>query len=229
MKLFPDLNKSIRDEKGQALILVLILMLVGGLIIAPLLGFMSTGLMAGQVFEKKTDELYAANAGVEDALWHLIYGGLVVAEGTPVTLTPFTMNDKTVNVTIENIIGEPVHKITSIAVGTAIESYVRIAITYVGDELPEGETIDGDVITDGAFWMNEDATIDGSIYAEGDVGLGKDARITGNVIAVGDIHKGGYFRGECRIMGMDGSPWRWRGYNRRQCLRQDGCRARWLC
>jgi len=65
------LNKSIRDEKGQALILALILLLIGGLIIAPLMGFMSTGLIAGQVFEKKMDGLYAADAGVEDALWKI--------------------------------------------------------------------------------------------------------------------------------------------------------------
>lgn len=62
----------IRDEKGQALILVLILLLVGGLITAPLLGFMSTGLMVGQVFENKMDGLYAADAGIEDALWKIM-------------------------------------------------------------------------------------------------------------------------------------------------------------
>ena len=38
----------IRDEKGQAMVLVLILMLIGGLIVAPLLGFMSAGLKAGR-------------------------------------------------------------------------------------------------------------------------------------------------------------------------------------
>jgi len=67
-----ELNKLVTDEKGQAFVLALILLVVGGLIIAPLLGFMSTGLIAGQVFEKKMDGLYAADAGVEDALWKLI-------------------------------------------------------------------------------------------------------------------------------------------------------------
>ncbi|MCL0084398.1 hypothetical protein M1N82_02525 [Dehalococcoidia bacterium] len=68
------LNKSIRDEKGQAMILVLILLLVGGLIIAPLLGFMSTGLMAGQTLENKMKEFYAADAGIEYGLWKLTKG-----------------------------------------------------------------------------------------------------------------------------------------------------------
>jgi Tfp pilus assembly protein PilX len=58
----------IRDEKGQTLILALILLIVGGLIIAPLLAYMNTGLLAGGVYERKTAELYAADAGVEDAV-----------------------------------------------------------------------------------------------------------------------------------------------------------------
>ena len=37
-------NKPIRDEKGQALILALILLVIGGLIIGPLLSYISTGL-----------------------------------------------------------------------------------------------------------------------------------------------------------------------------------------
>ncbi len=61
-----------RDESGQALLLVVILLLVGTLIVVSLLGFMSTGLIAGQVFEKRMAELYAADAGVEDALWNII-------------------------------------------------------------------------------------------------------------------------------------------------------------
>jgi len=68
------LNKLIRDEKGQTLIIVLILMVLGGLIIAPLLGFMSAGLKAGQVFEVKMEGLYAADAGIEDSLWKLLNG-----------------------------------------------------------------------------------------------------------------------------------------------------------
>jgi hypothetical protein len=62
---------TIRNEKGYVLITVLILLLVGGLILTPLLGLMSAGLLAGQVYEKKTDELYAADAGVEDAIWRI--------------------------------------------------------------------------------------------------------------------------------------------------------------
>jgi hypothetical protein len=65
------INKSIRDEKGQALILVMILMVVGGLIVAPLLSYMYTGLKAGQKYEFIAHEFYAADAGVADGLWQI--------------------------------------------------------------------------------------------------------------------------------------------------------------
>jgi hypothetical protein len=65
------MKKLIRNEKGQALILALILLAVGGLILAPLLAYMRTGLTAGEVCEVKTNELYAADAGVEDAVWKI--------------------------------------------------------------------------------------------------------------------------------------------------------------
>ena len=66
------LNKLIRGEKGQALVIVLILILLGGLIIGPVLNYMSTGLKVGkEVYENKMYELYAADAGIEDALWYL--------------------------------------------------------------------------------------------------------------------------------------------------------------
>jgi len=59
----------VKGQKGQALVAALILLVVGGLILTPLLGLMGTGIRSGQVFEQKVDEVYAADAGVEDAMW----------------------------------------------------------------------------------------------------------------------------------------------------------------
>jgi hypothetical protein len=65
-------RRLIREERGQALALVLVLLLVGGLVTAPLLDFMSTGLKVGkEVYEDKMYETYAADAGVEDGLWQI--------------------------------------------------------------------------------------------------------------------------------------------------------------
>jgi hypothetical protein len=85
----------IRNEKGYVLIAVLILLVVGGLILTPLLGLMSAGLLAGQVYEKKTDELYAADAGVEDAIWKIMYSDNI---SYPYHLAEYlTVNKKTVD------------------------------------------------------------------------------------------------------------------------------------
>lgn len=69
-------KKVARGEDGKVLILALVLLVVGAFILAPLLGLMSTGLVAGQIYEKKTAELYSADAGVEDALWKIRAGDI---------------------------------------------------------------------------------------------------------------------------------------------------------
>ena len=89
------LNKLRRDEAGQAFVIVLILLLMGGLMISPLLGFMSTGLIAGQANEERMLELYAADAGVEDALWKIINNQVPAEEDMPYSLT---VNGKNVEV-----------------------------------------------------------------------------------------------------------------------------------
>lgn len=43
-----------KEQRGYALPLVLIMLLLGGLIVAPLLAFMGTGLKSGMLFEDKT-------------------------------------------------------------------------------------------------------------------------------------------------------------------------------
>jgi hypothetical protein len=89
---------TIRDEKGSVLIMVLVLLVVGGLILAPLLGLMSTGLLAGQVYEKKTDELYAADAGVEDAIWRIQTNNLTFVNNSS---GPWSLTVNGKNVTVE--------------------------------------------------------------------------------------------------------------------------------
>jgi hypothetical protein len=64
-------KRLIKDEKGQALLTTLLFLLIGLLIITPALNFMGTGVKTGQVYEQKNDEIYAADSGVEDALWYI--------------------------------------------------------------------------------------------------------------------------------------------------------------
>ena len=64
-------SELIRNEKGQALPLVLMLLVVGGFTIGAVLTYVSTGLNVGQIQEERLAELYAADAGIEDGLWRI--------------------------------------------------------------------------------------------------------------------------------------------------------------
>ena len=161
-------KRLIRDEKGQTMVMALILLVVGGLIVTPLLAYMSTGLIAGEVYERRTAELYAADAGVEDALWQLKQ---LEPNPAKVPTTPgqslnyplnSTVNDKTIKVTIDMISGTQgggLYKVTATATSaggsnTTIESYVQTmplfwnnAITSTGDvKLKPDSEVYGDVM-----------------------------------------------------------------------------------
>jgi len=63
------LSKSIRNEKGQALAIVLALLAIGALTIVPLLHYTYTGLSASRIYDEKMELSYAAEAGLEDGIW----------------------------------------------------------------------------------------------------------------------------------------------------------------
>jgi hypothetical protein len=106
-------NRLTRDEKGQALVGTLLLLLVGLLILTPTLDFMGTGIMGGHIYEQKIDEIYAADSGVEDALWNirndfveaLLGGGYNEYDYSTPYDYPYVLsvNDLDVVVTIQNI------------------------------------------------------------------------------------------------------------------------------
>jgi len=108
------MKRLARDEKGQALMLTLLLLLIGSLIVTPVLSFMGTGVKSGRVYEQKDNEIYAADAGVEDAMWHIRYDtmdDLLGAAGySPYdysTTYPYPynlfINGENVTVTIQNV------------------------------------------------------------------------------------------------------------------------------
>ncbi len=106
------MKRSMKDQKGQALILVLLLLAIGSLIITPTLSFMRTGTQAGRVYEQKDCEIYAADAGVEDAMWRIRYesiGDVLGSSYTPYDYFsaypyPYNLfvNGQNVSVTIRN-------------------------------------------------------------------------------------------------------------------------------
>ena len=77
------LSGHLRGEQGQALVIVLALLMIGSLTLPPVLSHISTTLKTGRVYDNKTDELYAADSGIEDAIWQIKYDRLnVLAKGS---------------------------------------------------------------------------------------------------------------------------------------------------
>jgi len=163
-------KKAIRDEKGAALALALVLLVVGGLILTPLLGLMTTGLMAGQVYENKTAELYAADAGIEDALWKIQHGIEIPAGGYNLTV-----NDKYVWVTMDPIDTE---QFVSDLLGVDPKNWVASDWVIIGRIPQPGEaeiTISWNgsgngFLTDVGIWLDGTCSyVEGQTIPDGDI------------------------------------------------------------
>jgi len=189
------IKRLARDEKGASLVLVLILLLVGGLIIGPLLSYMGTGLITGDVYEMRTDELYAADAGVEDAIWKIQQGDVPVCPGDPEwSYNIADVNGKSMEISIEYV-GEGIYKITSIAVtddgggtaaitGTAIESYLSVSYmdfsSLLDNAIVSQDTIDIQPGTevDGDVWLPDEDDLDNKGAINGTVNDEEDFELT---------------------------------------------------
>jgi len=104
------LIKTIKSESGQALPIVLILLVLGGLLIAPCLSYASTNLNSGRVVEKNIYGLYAADAGIEDALWRL--------KNDPPAAYPYSYQLPDVNGLSVTVLTEQVTILYSVLVGS---------------------------------------------------------------------------------------------------------------
>jgi predicted acyltransferase (DUF342 family) len=180
-----------KDEKGRALELVLILLTVGGLVLTPLLGLTGTGLLAGQVYEQQTDELYAADAGVEDGIWHLQHGG------SPDDILEITMNGKAVTVEIEELPHDcnemATYEITSTATSQDGSSTTVVAqvtgITVYMDEMFYDHNA-GTVYIPNNVYVEEDVTLSAEVHIVGDLKAGgnvilNQGSLIGGIVCVG--------------------------------------------
>lgn len=108
-KLLKNITIQIHTEQaGQALILVLILLMLGSLVLVPALALSGTALKTGEIYETKTNEIYTADAGIDAGIWRIKYEFL----GPGYTPYDFdtaweyetdSINDMTANVTIQNV------------------------------------------------------------------------------------------------------------------------------
>jgi hypothetical protein len=137
-----------KSQRGQAFVLVLVFMLISSMIVTPLISFMFTGRLSTHRNEIRMDELYAADAGIEDAIQNI--KNKVIHE-TGASLPGSPGGSSSAYYLSTNITGKPVGPITityfpphtdnqTYAIkayamtkynsGTAITAYVRIANFY---------------------------------------------------------------------------------------------------
>ncbi len=194
-------KRLVRDENGRAILLALILLGVGGLIIAPLLDYMSTGLVSGEVYERKTDELYAADAGVEDAVWKIQQGDAPVCPGNPTwSYNISDVNGKSVAVTITYVDGQT-YRVVSTATGnsssTTIESYIEIVYGDYGGSGGSSvfdyalTSLGGNIDLGGNSDVESEVELEGDIHANGNIYLSGNAEIDGDATATGVVTTSG--------------------------------------
>jgi hypothetical protein len=193
-------KRAIRNEKGYVLITVLILLVVGGLILTPLLGLMSTGLLAGKVYEKKMDEYYAADAGVEDAIWRIQSNNLTFDGGNSSYPEPLTVNDRTVNVVVyrkdvdkKPCVIEYEYRILSIAdtdddggtaaidISTTIDAY--LSVSY----LDLSALLDNAIVSNNTINIQPGNEIDGDVWLPDEEDLNSKVDIDGEVKDEDDV------------------------------------------
>jgi hypothetical protein len=174
------MKRAIRDERGAGMLaLVLVLLVVGGLVLTPLLGLMGTGLISGQVYEKKTEELYAADAGWEDAVWRIQTNTLNLTTNNWSDPWQLTVNGKNVTVQVHREDFDPTcgenitYQILSVATtpGTGSDTTVDSYVKFVPG-------IDLNILG-------------GALVSRTDINLGKDSIINGDVIYCGTFTENG--------------------------------------
>jgi len=160
------LSKFIKGQKGQALPIVLVLLVLGGLVIAPTLQYASTSLKGHEVLERKGDELYAADSGIDYALFKMSNG--------ETTINDYQLNGKTVSVNITDT-GDGSYLVTSTA-SSAGGSSTTIR-TGVSGSASFAYLLDNAITSNGDITIKGDVV--GNVTASGTVD--GEENVTGNV------------------------------------------------
>ncbi len=202
-------------EEGLILPLLLVLLAIGGLLIAPTLGHGYTSLASTTVTEDRAQELHAADSGIEEALFWLMNGAADNAywtwdeETDSGSRVAYSINDSSVTVTVLPLplLGTNYYRVDSVATGprgtTTVLSQVWAAPgaheglpggDYEGDvyvdgdaTLPSHDHITGDLVVTGDLTLNAQSGVDGDITVSGDFIQHAQTTVTGNICAGGDI------------------------------------------
>lgn len=167
-----------KSEAGQLLVYVTIVLMLAGLIIPPLLGFVSGAGRTAQIRQDRMLHVYAADAGMEDAFYRIgnSTAGLPQSpEDDPWVSNISDVNGYYVDVEIYKEAEEGVYRITSTAtsdsgVSVTIESY-----TSLWD-----------------YW----SLLGSTCSSLGDIELSPNSEIWGNITLNGDVTGSGEIHGD---------------------------------
>jgi len=219
MSLFEKATKTIitigKQERGAVMVVALVVLLVGALMIPPTLHHIGTGTKAVTVFARQTDQVYAADAGVEYALrWlaSLDYDQRPGAGGANPTITSLNhgaahpgllgINGYDIDVSIEGLDTaiDELHddfKIVATLAGnvTSTTSYAHItaefsdALSYslyaLGDGIDDMQHPDIDL--KGKVGTISEVGDPADIFAIGDIGIDNNVTVTGTAYHTGAI------------------------------------------
>lgn len=188
MKIFNFLTKIKTQQKGQALLLAMIMLAVGGLIIGPVVGLVTTGLIAGQKIEITNKEYYAADAGIEKSIQWLRTEGMEEGD-TYAVLPPFSIQSYSVGVSITKLeTPEYAYSVTSTAGNAQVVANILYTPEIIGVFDSAVTALDGNVIIENnAQVVSAPETGEGNILANGNIEIGNNAVIDGDATATGSI------------------------------------------
>lgn len=173
-----------KGQSGQALIMALILLALGGLVITPLLMQTATNLKYHNMIQQETLRAYSADAGVEYGLCE-VFNNPEEYQSAPLDYS-YDINNTTVNVTAQYVPSMAAYKIVSTATSpdnrsTTIETYVIIEIGLFGNAF----ACDGNLEVIGCN-LTSDSPGGCDVYANGNVKL-LNSDVDGDVFASGTI------------------------------------------
>lgn len=194
------LKKILRNEKGFILPTALVLLVLGGLLLVPSVYLLQTSLKAGNAVDMNTKALYAADAGVEHAVWRLIYDTSLTLPPPPPQDSPVqwplpdtTINDASVIITLTNK-GSNLYKIESVATWpdghktTIVDCYVKYSPsgTSVFNNAVVG--LNGNITMSNGSHINSTPQGDnGDVYVNGNLIMSNNAGVDGHASATGSI------------------------------------------
>jgi hypothetical protein len=187
------MKRTAKGEKGSVLPLALVLLVLGGVILAPLLGLMSTGLLAGQVYEGKMGSYYAADAGVEDAIskikgdvpdsYPYVYPEPLVVNGDSVGVTIFrqdldpTCGEELRYRILSTVITDDGGETAAIVNGTTIDAH--LSVSY----LDLSSLLDYAIVSNNTVEVQPNNQINGDVWLpdKEDLELGSHVSVNGTV------------------------------------------------